>query len=317
MTWTREFKVGLFVFLSVSMLSLGLFYLAVGKGVFETMHTFTLSSKNGDGFTAGMPVVFSGFNIGTVDELELNDKGIVLIKVKIPDRHFRWIRADSSFILYRPLIGSARIVVNTANLQSPPLDPHNIPDVTTVNDINDTIARIEPVLKKVTDIADNVERLTRTLSDPKGNLNLTLRHAEHITSNLASKKSLAEMAVSDKESIHSLHDSLRKLKDITSNIDRILMKVDRLAEKADDQLYSPQGTLPQINSVLKDVVSKLHKIDKTIDNLNNISTEASSGMKDFRLLRSDIDDAVHAMDDVAKKLDALLGTKKKQEMTIP
>lgn len=317
MTLSREFKVGLFIGCTTIIIVAALLYLAMEKGVFEKMHTFTLSSRSGDGFTEGMPVVFSGFDIGKVQALELNDKGIVLIKIKVPDRHVKWIRSDSSFILYRPLIGSARIVVNTDNFKSPPLDENKIPEVTIVNDINDAIAKIEPVLQKVTQIADNVELLTRNLSDPKGDLNRVLGNAEKITTNLASKKSLVEMAVSDEESVKALNDSLKKLKDITTNVDRILTKVDKMADKTDSEIYGKDGTLPQINVILKDIAGKLQKLDKTVDNINKISTDTSEGMKDFHILRSDIDDVVKTLDDVVKKLDAIIGSKKAPEFKVP
>ncbi|MEE9913880.1 MAG: MlaD family protein [Deltaproteobacteria bacterium] len=317
MKLSREFKVGIFIGCTVILIVAALLYLATGKGVFESTHTFTLSSRSGDGFTQGMPVDFSGFNIGKVQALELNDKGIVLIKIKIPSRHVKWLRSDSTFILYRPLIGSARIVVNTTNLNSPPMDVDKIPEVTIVNDINDAIARIEPVLERVTQIADNVERLTSNLSDPKGDFNRVLGNAEKITTNLASKKSLVEMAVSDEESVKALNDSLKKLKDITTNVDRILAKVDKMADKTDNQLYGQDGALPQVNVILKDVVVKLQKLDKTVDNINKISTDTSEGTKDFHVLRSDIDDLVKTLDDVVKKVDSIVGSKKAPEFKVP
>ncbi len=317
MTLSREFKVGLFIGCTAIIIALALLYLAARKGVFENMHAFTLSSRSGDGFTEGMPVVFSGFNIGKVQALELNDKGIVLIKIKIPDRHVKWIRSDSAFILYRPLIGSARIVVNTTNLSSPPLDEKKIPEVIMVNDINDTIARIEPVLERVTQIAKNIEYLTSNLSDPKGDLHRILGNAEKITTNLSSKKSLVEMVVSDEESVKALNDSLKKLKDITTNVDRILTKVDKMADKTDSEIYGRDGALPQVNVILKDIARKLQKLDKTIDNINIISTDASAGTKDLHILRSDIDDTLKTVDDAVKKLDAIIGSKKPPEFKVP
>lgn len=317
MTLSREFKVGLFMGCTAIIIVLALLFLATGKGLFEKMHTFTLSSRSGDGFMEGMPVVFSGFNIGKVQALELNDKGFVLIKIKVADRHIKWIRSNSKFVLYRPLIGAARIDVITDNLDSPPLDTEKIAEVTTVNDINDAITKIEPVLARIGQIADNVEHLTRNLSDPKGDLNRVLGNAEKITTNLAGKKSLVEMAVSDEESVKALNDSLKKLKDITANVDRILIKVDKMADKTDEQIYGNQGTLPQVNIILKDVAGKLHKLDKTVDNINIISNETSEGVKDLRILRSDIDDAVKAIDDIVKKLDTIIGSKKEPEFKTP
>jgi phospholipid/cholesterol/gamma-HCH transport system substrate-binding protein len=169
----------------------------------------------------------------------------------------------------------------------------------------------------VTKIADYVEQLTRTLSDPRGNLNQLLGNAEKITANLASKKSLVEMAVSDEESVRALNDSLKQLKEITINVNRILAKVDKMADKTDHEIYGKDGALPQVNVILKDVIGKLQKLDKTIDNINKISMDASEGMKDFHLLRSDIDDVVTSLDSVVKKLDAIVGSKKNPEFKVP
>jgi phospholipid/cholesterol/gamma-HCH transport system substrate-binding protein len=314
---SREFKVGLFIIITTIIILAALFYLAYEKGFFANVHTFTLSSKSGDGFTEGMPVVFSGFNIGKVTELELNDKGIVLIKIKIPQRHVKWVKIDSAFILYRPLIGAARIVIITNNLNSPALPVDKIKEVETVNDINDAIKKVQPLLEKITQIAENLEHLSNKLADPRGNLNRILGNAEKITTTLSTKKSLLEMAIADQESIRSVHEALKKAKDIVADADNILKKVDRMADKTDEQLYGKEGTLPQINRILKDIVGKLGKLDMTVDNINMISKDTSEGMKDFRMLRSDIDDAVNAIDDVVKKLNALISSKKNPEFKLP
>jgi phospholipid/cholesterol/gamma-HCH transport system substrate-binding protein len=307
---SREFKVGLFIVSTTIIVLAALLYLANEKGIFAKVYTFTLSSKSGDGFTEGMPVVFSGFNIGKVSTLELNDKGIVLIKIKIPQRHVKWIKTDSAFILYRPLIGAARIVVMTNNLNSPPLPEGMIVVVETVNDINDAIKKVQPLLEKVMQIAENLERLSSNLANPDGELSRILGNAQKITATLSTKKSILEMAIADEESVKSLHEALKKIKDI-------VIKIDKMADKTDEQLYGKEGTLPNINTILKDVAGKLQKLDATVDNINKISKDTSDGLKDFRTLRSDIDDAVNAIDDVVKKLDALISSKKDPEFKLP
>lgn len=307
---SRELKVGLFIVITTLVIAASLFYLAHEKGFFSRTYTFTLSSKSGDGLTEGMPVVFSGFDIGKVSKLELDDKGIVLIKIKIPQRHVKWIKTDSTFILYRPLIGAARIVVATGNLNSPPLPENKTVPMETVNDINDAITKVQPLLEKISEIADNLEHLSANLANPQGNLNLLLGNTQKITSTLAAKKSILEMAVDDKESVQSVHEALKKIKSITT-------KIDAMADKTDVQLYGKEGTLPNLNIILKDIAGKLQKLDTTVDNINKISKEASEGTKDLRMLRSDIDDAVSAIEDLVKKIDALISSKKKPEFKLP
>ncbi len=283
MSISREFKVGLFIVLTTIVILLSLLYLAYEKGFFEKVFTFTLSSKSGDGFTEGMPVVFSGFNIGKVHALELNDKGIVLIRIKIPERHVKWVKQDSSFILYRPLIGASRIIVTTTNLHSPQLPERKIPEVDIVNDINDVITKVPPLIEKITLIASNLETLSNNLANPKGDFNRVL-------SNVAK---------------------------VTENLDNILKKVDKIADKTDAQLFGKDGTLPQVNNILKDIVGKLEKLNTTVDNINKISQEASEGVKDFHILRSDIDDTVNAVNDVVNRLDDLISSKKEPEFKVP
>jgi len=283
MSLSREFKVGLFIVLTAIVILLSLLYLAYEKGFFEKVFTFTLSSKSGDGFTEGMPVVISGFNIGKVHALELNDKGIVLIRIKIPERHVKWVKKNSTFILYRPLIGASRIIVITNSLYSPQLPENKIPEVEIVNDINDVITKVPPLIEKITLIAANLETLSKNLANPKGDFNHTLNNVTKVTDNL----------------------------------DNILKKVDKIADKTDTQLFGKDGTLPQINNILKDIIGKLKKLNTTVDNINKISQDASEGMKDFRTLRSDIDDTVNAIDGIVNKLDDLISSKKDPEFKAP
>ncbi len=50
-----------------------------------------------------------------------------------------------------------------------------------------------------------------------------------------------------------------KTKDITANIDRVLVKIDKMADKTDKEIYGENGALPQINMILKDLVTQVEK----------------------------------------------------------
>jgi len=183
-----EWKVGIFLVLSLICIIAGFAYLANKKGLFERGHTFVLNSRTGDGLTVGMTLNFSGFKIGKITELELSPEGLVMVKISVPTRHVKWLRKDSSFVLERPILGSTKLSVVTTNMSSPPLDPESHPMITEVSDINETIKRLEPVLEKVSSILSNVETITGTMAE---------------------KKSLLEMAISDQEAIEAVHETLK------------------------------------------------------------------------------------------------------------
>jgi phospholipid/cholesterol/gamma-HCH transport system substrate-binding protein len=312
-----ELKVGLFLIISTLLIAAAIGYVAYKKGVFAKVYTFTLAAKSGEDLTEGMPVVFSGFKIGTVHALELSNDGSVLIKIKIPESHVKWIRMNSTFIVNKPLIGSARIVVVTDNLESSLLSTAQVPEVVNVSDINETIKKARPLLDKINIIASNIESMTTSITDPRSNVHKILANSEKLTANLAQKKSLLEMAVSDRESIDSIYAALKQAKDITAQIEAILKKVDMMADKTDNMVFGEEGALPTISKALKDVLKKLGKLDTTVDNINKISSEAAESAGDAKTLRAQIDDAITAISDLARELDQKIPFKKAPEIKLP
>ena len=317
MTQKTELKVGLFLIISTMLIAASIGYVAYRKGFFAKVYTFTLSSRSGEDLTEGMPVVFSGFKIGTVHALELSDDGSVIIKIKIPERHVKWIRMDSTFIVNKPLIGSARIVVVTDNLQSAVLSPKKAAEVVNVSDINEAIKKLQPLLEKVDKIAGNIETLTKNMADPKGSVHKILTNAENLTANLAQKKSFLEMAISDRESIDAIHAALKKTRDITTQVEAILQRVDKMAGKTDDMVYGEGGALPTVIKALKDVLAKLEKLNTTVDNINKISNEAADSASDLKVLREQIDAAVTSLGNLARELEKKIPFKKAPEIKLP
>jgi phospholipid/cholesterol/gamma-HCH transport system substrate-binding protein len=199
-----EFKVGLFITITSLLIMASIGYVAYKKGVFSKVYTYTLSSKTGENLTEGMPVAVWGFTIGRVSSLELNDQGTVLIRIKIPERHIRMIRAGSKFVLDKPLIGSPRIIVKTTDLNDLPLSTEMIPELTESNDINEIIKRAQPIVDKADRIMANITQITANLADPAGDVNRILRDAEALIARFSKRDSLLEMAVGDPESVKSV-----------------------------------------------------------------------------------------------------------------
>ena len=278
-----QFKVGLFIIITSLMIVSFIGYVAYKKGVFTKEQAFTLVSKSGENLTEGMPVVFSGFRIGRVDSLELNADGLVVIKIKVPDRHIRWIRAESVFILEKPLIGSARINVATANLSAPPLPVDAVPQIVEANDINDAVKSIKPILEKISSITHHVETLTSNLADPGGDMTKILSQARNAT----------------------------------ERVDGILKKVDGMAAKTDEQLYGNQGALTHVQTILKDLILKLKKMDPVLDNIHRISEDTADTTKDMKALRQDIDGMVNDINTLLKDIDRLIPLAKETQLKLP
>ena len=291
-----EFKVGLFIVTTVFLITSFFVYIAYKKDVFSKVNTLAFSSKSGEGFSVGMPVVFSGFEIGKVQSLELNENGVVLIKIRIPERHIKWLRSDSIFILDRPLIGPPKITVYTENLNSPLLSPDKVPEVFPIDSINEAVQKVQPILNKIDTI---------------------LKNSVKITSTLAGKETLLEMAVGDKSSVKSINEALKKSREISYKLDSILKKADSLATKTDERVFGSEGALPLVHKILKDVVGKLERLNAAIDNISKTSSDVSKSTGELDKLRKDIDAAMDSTNELLKDIDRMLPLKKEKEIKLP
>lgn len=298
-----EIKVGVFVVATILLIVLFIVYVAYKKDYFSNVSTFTLSAKSGEGFSEGMPVVFSGFEIGKVYDLELNEQGIVLITIKVPERHVKWLHSDSIFILDRPIIGSPKITVYTGNLQSPVLSTDATAEVFPVDSIDDAIQRIQPLVEKAGTVADNIVRITSTLSE---------------------SETLLEMAVGDRKSVAAVNETLQKLtvladrtEGILTNLEHITARFDGMAGKTDESLFGSDGVLPLVSSILKDILAKLKTLDAAVGDIPRLTGDVTRSTDNLELLRRDIDRAVDSVNEVLKGVERLIPVKKEKEIGLP
>jgi phospholipid/cholesterol/gamma-HCH transport system substrate-binding protein len=260
--------------------------------------------------------VFWGFNIGQVSSMELTAKG-VLIHIKIPERNNRVIRANSRFVLDKPLLGASRIIVTTDNLNDPPLSPKVFPEITVSNDINELIKKVQPIAEKLDSIGASVATLTANLADPKGEVTRILKNVETMTAQFSKKESFLEMAVGTKESVESIQDILSNVRDMTVRMDGILKRVDTLAGKSDEEIYGRDGVFPLVRNILRDLLAKLVKIDTALDNINKVSAEAVDSTKDLKVLRNNLDETVTAIGTLVDQLDRIIPFQDKPGIKLP
>ena len=88
-------KVSLFVLIAIIGVTLSLIFVSVKKGFFTPMSSIHFETGAGQDLKIGMPVKLSGFKIGTVTKLELDDKAQTQVEMLIQDRYLPLFKEDA------------------------------------------------------------------------------------------------------------------------------------------------------------------------------------------------------------------------------
>ena len=311
-----HFKVGLFAAASLLLAGIFMVYLLHARGFFERTYHLQLAAASADGVAPGVPVVFSGIEIGRVTTLGLNDSGGIVIRAEFLERNAKWLKENSTFTLDKPIVGGAKIRVDSPNLNAPAL-----PDNSTMLLLSSDISKEIPVLvERVKAILDNVEHLTRK----DGEISATLVNVKTVTGRMTGEYGMLESILGSPEKARAVTDSLDKTRALITKLDGLALKMDGMATKTDQWLFAQDGvaeqtraSLAQVRLMLTDAQSSLKKADALMANAVEISADVKEGTQDIAALRAEIDDAVRKANGLVNEINKMWPFARDPEVKLP
>ena len=304
-----HFKVGLFAAASLVLAAVFIVYLLHARGFFEKTFHLQLAAASADGVAPGVPVVFSGIEIGRVTTLGLNENGGIIIHTEFLSRNAKWLKENSTFTLDKPIVGGAKIRVDSPDLRAPAL-PDNATMLLLTSDIS---KEIPALVERVKAILANVEYLTRK----DGDINATLANVKTLTGRMTGEYGMLEGVLGSPEKARTLTDTLDKTR-------ALVTKLDGMAGKADQWLFAEKGVadqtrdaLAQIRLMLNDAQSSLKKADALMTNAVAISANVNESTQDLAQLRAEIDDAVRKANDLVNEINRKWPFARKPEVKLP
>ena len=311
-----HFKVGLFAVASLLLAGIFLVYLLHARGFFEGTFQLKFAAVSADNVAPGVPVVFSGIEIGRVTTLGLNDEGGIIIHARFLRRNAKWLKESSTFILDKPIVGGAKIRVDTPDLDAPAL-PDNATVLLLTSDIS---SELPALVERVKAILDNVEHLTRK----DGEINATLANVQTVTGRMTGEYGMLESILGSPEKARAVTDSLDKTRALIIKLDGLALKMDGMAVKADAWLFTQDGVadqtreaLAQVRLMLNDAQSSLKKADEMMTNAVAISADVKEGTQDIAALRAEIDDAVRKASALVNEINKKWPFKRDPEVKLP
>jgi phospholipid/cholesterol/gamma-HCH transport system substrate-binding protein len=311
-----QFRVGLLVGLAVVLGTGFVLYALYARGVFEDNQHLTLIAENGEGVSVGMDLSFSGFPIGRVKRLALDEQGRARIEIEVPRRDAHWLRQTTIFTLERGIVGSTRIRAITADLRDPPL-PDGAVRTVLRGDTSEEIPRMVATLRST---LENVEQMT----GPGGNLQLALGDVRSVTARAAGQYGVLGMLLGNEEDAKKLVGTLDRANALLTSVDSLVGRADQLVLKTEERLFSRGGAIEgtekaveQLNNVLTDVRSNLKRADQILADAEVTSANAKAATTDLATLRAEVDTSVRKISNLIDEINKKWPYQQKPDIKLP
>lgn len=311
-----QFRVGLLVGLAVVLGTGFVLYALYARGVFEDDQQLTLIAENGEGVSVGMDLTFSGFPIGRVKRLALDELGRARIEIEVPRKDGHWLRETTIFTLERGIVGAARIRAYTANLRDAPLPDGAVRNILR-GDTSEEIPRMVATLRST---LENVEQLTGA----GGNLQLALADMRSVTARAAGRYGVLGMLLGNEEEAKKLVATLDRANALLNSVDSLVGRADKLVLKTEERLFSQGGAIEgtekaveQLNNVLTDVRTNLKRADQILADAQITSKNAKEATTDLATLRAEVDSNVRKISNLIDEINKKWPYQQKPDIRLP
>ncbi len=316
-------KVGVLLTL-IPVIAIGLLLYAMhARGVFDRTQALTLIAQDAEGVAAGMPVMFSGFPIGQVSGMALNETGQVRIEVRIKVKEARWLRTSSTFTLEKQLLGDAKIRVVSPKLTDPPL-PAEAERMLVATDASKDIPQ---VIARANSILQNVDEIIR----PDSSFNQTLANLNSVTARMAGEYGIMEGLTGSPKSAQNVIETVEGVSALVASLKGVTARADNVLAKTDERMFAQGGVMDemqksmlQLNNLLAETRDSLKKADVILANAQEASTDiksASANVKDattdLGALRAEVDDRIRKVNVLITEINRRWPFARKPEVKLP
>jgi len=250
-------KVGLFFIIAVIGMIATIVFIGIERGVFTAKYRINFTVDKGAGFFEGMPVKLSGFKIGKLDSLSLDEHAKVKVALLINKKYSKWIRQDSKAMLTKEgFIGESVIDISVGSMNKPVIEDGGVIQLEKTRGLEDIAEEVKPVLNEIRDIISYI-------NDPKGDLKQTVANLKTLSSGLNATRENAD----------------KLLKNADKNISGISSEASKTIKNIDSLVINADKTVSSWNDKINPVIEKLNKTmdnaEKTTANLKDAVEKAA------------------------------------------
>ena len=304
-----EFKARLLLLFMLVLVCGSALYVLYARGAFESTQKLVLVADDSEGVVVGMDMTFSGFPIGRVRRIELAEDGKARILVDVAAKDAHWLRTSSVFTLVKGLVGGPNIRAYSGLLNDPALPDGAVRSVLQ----GDASAEIPKVIAAAKDLIENLNSLTGG-SGPVG-------------TTLANLQTLTQRLNGPGGALTVLFGSETEAKKMALTLDRtnaLLARLDGIAAKADTQVFSAKGVMPearatvvQLNAMLGETRTSLKKVDAILVDAQAVATNAKDATTDLGALRGEVEASLRKVEGLVNEINRKWPFARDAEIKLP
>lgn len=266
-------KVSIFVLIAVIGVSLNLLTSGIKKGFFTPKSPIHFIASSGQDIKVGMPVKLSGFKIGVVSKLELDNKAQARVEMMIEDRYLSMLKEDAEVSLKKEgVIGDSILEASRGNDDRKGLSAGaevRFERGSGIEQIaNDLRARLYPAL-------DEINQLLKDVNDPKGDVRQTLGNVRQFTAELQGTRARIDQLLGQiNEGVEKdVRPALRSVKESAEQLPAIIKKVDDSLENLRQTTATIKSTVdnsaPQVSGFLGETRGLMSDTRNIMDSASN------------------------------------------------
>ena len=220
------------------------------QGAFAKTTQLYFFAKTAYGMNKGMAVKFSGFRIGSVEEVSLEPNGSVKVRMVIDNAYTRFVSKDSKAHLSKEgLIGASIIEIEPGKSGARQVADNDVLAFARLRDFNDLA---EDLADQVQPILADVKKITEFINDPDSDLRQTIKNINRASA--------------------ALVETTQEIKRLVQNSDQrvgvVSGQVNTLLEKAGERLDQVGASLKTLDGKIPTLMLKA---DKTLEDIRAAS----------------------------------------------
>lgn len=282
-----EKKIGMFVLIAVIGIVLVIAFIGIQQDIFTPKTKLYFMADSGKDLNEGLAVKLSGFKIGKVEKLSLDDALRVRVELSIYKEYMKWIKTDSKAKLAKEgLIGDSIIEITPGSATVAQVADNGMIVFERAKGVGEMA---EEVKAEVMPVLTDIKQIIHYVNDPNGDVKQILRNINKLSAGTLTTKDYIDIL----------------LKDADKNLNATTAKINSLVDSTKQTLENTDNIVKKLDKGIPDMMDKVNKtlenVHKTSEDIKNATSKTAPQLPSLIGKGNDIADSTKDVLDSVKK----------------